>query len=83
MIASFTDPAHHATLPLRTISLHVPRDEDPPPLQAYKWHTRDRGVLIFSLTPLPLSNLYEGFIIRITYLTNVVYNNIGEGYGTY
>ena len=46
----------------------VPRGEDPPPLQAYEWLTGDRGVNLFSLTPLPLSHLNEGFPFRITYL---------------
>ena len=41
--------------------LGVSRGENPPPLQAYEWHVGDHGVEILSLTPLPLSNLNEGF----------------------
>ena len=41
--------------------LGVPRGKNLPSLQAYEWPVGDHGIEILSLTPLPLSNLNEGF----------------------
>ena len=41
--------------------LSISCGENPPSLQAYEWPVGDHGVKILSLTPLPLSNLNEGF----------------------
>ena len=38
---------------------------------------------LFSLAPLPPNYLSEGFIFRITYLTNESYNTIRKGSGTH